>query len=183
MIARYSRPERVREEHAVDDVEARARPRADRDADEVAEAVDRADRRVVERAHEERAGQMRRMMLDVPHLVATAAGSRARALATTSAIPALLRRGRAILSPSSALAGRCRKAKSAFRSRWTRRPRATANTSTSDGEAPASRQAFGNGAGRKSRDVLAAGRIALPRRPRRARRRAGSRRRRRRDTR
>ena len=57
-------PQRVRKERAIDDLDLGAPADRPRRADEVAEAVDRADGRVLERRDEERAREMRRMVLD-----------------------------------------------------------------------------------------------------------------------
>src|SRR5206468_378346 len=57
-------PEGMWKMRAVDDVEIGAASDCPRGADEIAEAVDRAHRRIVERRHKERARQVRRVMLD-----------------------------------------------------------------------------------------------------------------------
>src|SRR5207237_5877925 len=59
--------ERVRKEHAAVHVQRRAGDTPPGRADEIAETVNRADGGVVERADEGRAGEMRGVMLDVPH--------------------------------------------------------------------------------------------------------------------
>ena len=56
--------ERVREEHAIEHVEPAAAPVRNRDADEVAEPIDRATGGLGEAAGAKRARQVRRMMLD-----------------------------------------------------------------------------------------------------------------------
>ena len=58
-------PERVRERHAVEHVEVVAVPRREHRRGEVAEAVHRQDRRLLERRDEERARDVRLMVLDV----------------------------------------------------------------------------------------------------------------------
>ena len=67
MIGEIQQAERVREEHAIDRRQTAGRAQRPRRADEVAEAVDRADRGVVERRLRRSAGQMRRVMLDPVH--------------------------------------------------------------------------------------------------------------------
>ena len=66
-MARYSRPSECGKKTWPSTRHARSRDAPPRRADEIAEAVDRADRRFVERRHERGARQMRGMVLDVLH--------------------------------------------------------------------------------------------------------------------
>ena len=67
MTARYSRPSECGKEHAAVDVNGRSCQPSPRRADEIAEPVDRTHRRLVERADERGAGDVRRVVFDVAH--------------------------------------------------------------------------------------------------------------------
>ena len=139
-------PQRVGEEHAPVDGQTRAGHAAPGRADEVAEAVDRADRRLVERRRRTRRwrgapGGARR----IARAAARRASSRSSALAIVAGSARRLARLRA--RDATVPFGRCLSRNSALRHRCARGSRDTANTSTSDGaRPPISRQTASPGA-------------------------------------
>ena len=116
-------------EDAAVDMEARTLDAAPGRADEIAEAVNRTDRRAVERADERGARQVRRMMFDETRSrlhVHSSRPSRSAIVRPSAPIRTAFRARSAIVP-----LGRRRSRYSAFRQRWARGSRDTAKRSTS----------------------------------------------------